>query len=629
MKNPTKAGLRNLAIAVFGSFLLACAFVQLTSLIPETGRWYSSSLHYRLQTEALLQGRLAVASTPVWAWHDWSLGNGMQQVWGLGVPFLRLPFEALAKSLFRPAFPDRFVLFFMVWLTGISLWRGLADKDPANLNPSASIWTQTLDWLNSATGVGTVLFFPALVTLLKTSFMVYEEAIAFNALWALMCLGILLSFTKKPRAWVLCSIALLSSFNALIRPTGAFAAIATFLVALWAASRSGISRLRITAAILLFLVFPLLLLSTNLARFGGLLEFGYSLNAPNMPMSEYVLRFDNPFHREPLISASRELIRELFGSPPFNGFNFFERDLRSGSPTLRFREHYFTTFGAPALVFLIVGWGLLGTRVFRKQFRWLTWADKEVRIWTLLAWSVIAFCECFMFYLRAPVIASRYMVDFLPAIAACPLALLLLLRSRISRFANTRLAVAASIGVSVIAVASLAYGISASRISPSHAWQPAWTLDEVKAELSWFKPQAAAIPDAYECHHATTLGMTMNLDGWNADSDCGVHVLSVLIFDSPKCVQIDFENPTRQETPDYSTDEIRVRIHLTLAKRVSAVRNGETGTFIFCDPHANQSLAAGPVPRLVTIGWVNVEHFGKIQLPPIRLLRVRSVAPPV
>jgi hypothetical protein len=315
MKNPTKAGLRNLAIAVFGSFLLACAFVQLTSLIPETGRWYSSSLHYRLQTEALLQGRLAVASTPVWAWHDWSLGNGMQQLWGLGVPFLRLPFEALAKSLFRPAFPDRFVLFFMVWLTGISVWRGIADEDPANLNPSSSIWMQTLDWLNSATGVGAVLFFPALVTLLKTSFMVYEEAIAFNALWALMCLGILLSFTKRPRFWVLCSIAFLAGFGALVRPTGAFYSIATFVVTIWTALRAAMPRLPIAAAIVLFFVFPSVLLTSNVMRFGAPLEFGHSLTCPNIPLCEYAQRFDYPFHHEPLFTASRELIGDLFASP--------------------------------------------------------------------------------------------------------------------------------------------------------------------------------------------------------------------------------------------------------------------------------------------------------------------------
>jgi hypothetical protein len=249
-----------------------------------------------------------------------------------------------------------------------------------------------------------------------------------------------------------------------------------------------------------------------------------------------------------------------------------------------------------------------------------------VRIWALLSWSVIAFSACFLFYLRTPAIASRYMVDFLPALAACPVALLLLLRSRISRFESTRLAVAVSIGVTAITIASLAYGISKGRISPSHACEPAWTLEEVTAELSWFKPPAMAIPDTYECHKANALGMTMNLDGWNTNSDCGVNVLSVFVFEAPKCIQIDFENPTH-EAVGYSTDEIQVRIHLTLANRVRTEQQKESRSSTFCDPHVSQSLAAGPVPRLVTIGWVNVEHFAKSPLPPIRLLRVRSVAP--
>jgi hypothetical protein len=522
--------------------------------------------------------------------------------------------------------PFRIVLFLTVWLAAFSLWIGLGDPGRADFTPRFSLRTQLQDWLNSATGVCTFLFFPALVTLVKTRFIVYEEAIAFNALWALMCLGILLSFTKKPRFWVLCSIALLSGFNALIRPTGAFAAIATFLVAVWTVSPSGFSQLRITATTLLFLVFPLLLLITNLARFGGFLEFGYRLSCSNHPMCEYEQRFDYPFHREPLISASRELIRDLFGSPPFNGFNFFGRDFGIGSPTLRFRELYFTTFGAPAFVFLIASRGVLGLQMFRAPRRLLSVAVRDGRIWALLSWSVIAFSGCFLFYLRTPAITSRYMVEFLPAIAACPVALLLLLRSGISRFAHTRLAWAVSIGISAITVAGLAYGVSTSKVSPSHAWEPASTLREVKAELTGFKPQAVAIPDTYECHKANALGMTMNLDGWDTDSDCGVKVASVFVFDAPKCIQIDFENPMH-EGVGYSTDDIQVRIHVTLAKRVRAEQQKESVSQTFCDPHLSQSLAAGPVPRLVTIGWVNVEHFAKSQLPPIRLLRVRSVAP--
>src|SRR5262249_54445111 len=159
-------------------------------------------------------------------------------------------------------------------------------------------------------------------------------------------------------------------------------------------------------------------MSTNLVRFGGFLEFGHSLTCPNIPMCEYAQRFDYPFRHEPLISASRELIRDLFGSPSFNGFNFFERDLRIGPATFRSREHYFTTFGAPALLFLIAGWGVLGLRMFRTRCRLLSVFVQDVRIWALLSWSVIVFSACFFFYMRTPVIASRYMVDFLPAIAA-------------------------------------------------------------------------------------------------------------------------------------------------------------------------------------------------------------------
>ena len=44
----------------------------------------------------------------------------MQQVWGLGVPCWRLPFEALAKLFGQPAFPDR-LAFAAAWALMIYL----------------------------------------------------------------------------------------------------------------------------------------------------------------------------------------------------------------------------------------------------------------------------------------------------------------------------------------------------------------------------------------------------------------------------------------------------------------------------------------------------------------------------
>src|SRR5947207_641950 len=82
-----------------------------TGLITGWGKWYSPSLPYRKQTEALLAGRFALSTNPADTEfdHAWAEG-GVQQVWGLGVPLWRLPFEIAARAFGQPAFPDRLAL---------------------------------------------------------------------------------------------------------------------------------------------------------------------------------------------------------------------------------------------------------------------------------------------------------------------------------------------------------------------------------------------------------------------------------------------------------------------------------------------------------------------------------------
>ena len=81
------------ALALF-STVVALGFCLVTGLIPGWGQWYSANFAYRRQTEAMLQGSFALDSDPRRLGYDmaWAEG-GVQQVWGLGVPGWRLPFE--------------------------------------------------------------------------------------------------------------------------------------------------------------------------------------------------------------------------------------------------------------------------------------------------------------------------------------------------------------------------------------------------------------------------------------------------------------------------------------------------------------------------------------------------------
>jgi hypothetical protein len=116
----------------WSQLLLACEAVALalavligSEIVSGFGQWYSSYLPLRLQTEALLHGHLALGTSASALQWDlaWSKG-GVHQVWGLGIPLWRLPFEAIAKVLGYAGFPDRLcfgfalaILYFIVLKT--------------------------------------------------------------------------------------------------------------------------------------------------------------------------------------------------------------------------------------------------------------------------------------------------------------------------------------------------------------------------------------------------------------------------------------------------------------------------------------------------------------------------------
>src|SRR5881398_3054383 len=91
------------------------------------GAWYSGDFSYRLQTQAFLRGALALQPVPHGLRYDWAWGHGAQQVWGLGMPLVRLPFEAAARRFGAFGFPDGicFLIFYagIIWLVAGALKR--------------------------------------------------------------------------------------------------------------------------------------------------------------------------------------------------------------------------------------------------------------------------------------------------------------------------------------------------------------------------------------------------------------------------------------------------------------------------------------------------------------------------
>ncbi len=394
------------------AWLYSVTFCVGTGVIPAWGRWYSPDLHYRSQTDAFFRGELSLAADPSMIDHDlvWS-GSGVHQVWGLGVPAWRWVFEVLARWVWQADFPDS--LCFMVAL-GIWGWWVLSTlsrmierivKKPC-LIASGGYLVLTL----------LTLFNPCLVSMCSTRFAVYEEACAYAYLYGVGLMLAVAEMELAPSHRKLAWIALLAGLGPLVRPTLVFQGLGAMGVGLWIgrssacttggwASRWGVPGMVYSGGVLLLLV-------TNRIRFGSALEFGHSLNFQVLFGSMYATRFDHPFGEETLWDALAELLGAMFRVLDLNGDDYYaEGVLGAQSRILRWREFYFTTFD--------IGWPLLWVVALALGCRFGRGIGEPDGLMRGVA--VVAISSCFAlcgFYLRTPVISSRYICDFAPAFTA-------------------------------------------------------------------------------------------------------------------------------------------------------------------------------------------------------------------
>lgn len=405
-----------------------CLLVS-TRLVVRWGEWYSGSVPYRMQTESLLRGKLAVSDNLADLLHDhtWSR-NGMHQVWGLGVPLWRLPFEIVGKGVGWEGFPDRLAFGLFACLVVFLLLRTLV---------SSLVVSEWRVVFLSAVVLLSFLFFPPFLSLLQVRGAVWEEAVSYGYLYALLLLALLLRWVERPGLGCFVALCLLAGFGALVRPTLFFYGISSVLVALltpiWGRVRDWRDGLlgRILFGLSLFCVGSVFLWVTNVFRFGDGFEFGHRLNLQGGSGSMYATRFDDPFQGETLTAAVKELLGSLFLARRLNGGDFYRENIFIGqSETARFREFYFTTYDWTYIPLLAAAvwcfWRLaLGKKVGGKG-RWRkqmglgrTLGDSANRLFLCMGtWSGISLALMFVFYLYVPVTSSRYMMDFAAGIAA-------------------------------------------------------------------------------------------------------------------------------------------------------------------------------------------------------------------
>src|SRR6266480_2873097 len=154
---------------LYFAVILAAGVLVGTGLVQEWGRWYSANPAYRRQTEALLKGSLALEADPrglVWDM-VWANG-GVQQVWGLGAPCWRLPFEFLARIFRQPAFPDRLTFGVAIALLAYAVSRVFLTR-PA-CNDSYQWFCDLRRYPEEVAALFVLLLFPPFLTICRFRF---------------------------------------------------------------------------------------------------------------------------------------------------------------------------------------------------------------------------------------------------------------------------------------------------------------------------------------------------------------------------------------------------------------------------------------------------------------------------
>ncbi len=395
------ARIRAFGVAVAISLGLLLAGSQITP-----SGWYSAAPAYRAQVESFLDGRLALSDAPEAVFHDFAwTGDGVHQVWGLGVAAWQTPFELLGRVVRVTPFPDRVPLLcwiaLMVYVLVRAWWRR-ADEP----------W-----WIGAGAIVITALF-PAVVTMVRGRFGIYEEAALYAYGAAMILLGGMLRMFVAPSRTRFVLLLAAAGLAAFIRPTAGVYALATAIVASawWLRERGRRGLIEVALGGALFLAGGAALYATNAARFGDGLEFGHTLNLQGLPGNIYATRFSYPMQRAGIGEAALELGASLFDRPELRARGgFFQKNLHHGvSKRVRWREYYFTTFSWAYLPVLLAGL-VLGVLAWRRRATPTT-GDPDTR-W-LAGWALLALVPLLVFYLRAPFVSSRYQIDIAPAFAA-------------------------------------------------------------------------------------------------------------------------------------------------------------------------------------------------------------------
>lgn len=443
-----------------------------TGFIPGWGRWYSRPAYadskwaptFRAQTDAFFHGRIALDSSPYGLRNDlvWDKG-GVQQVWGLGVPAFRFIFEAMARATGFASFPDRiaFLIAYAACAFFVArIFTGRTRKTYSGTNRSTGLAVL----LGALTSLLLVLA-PPFVTLLRTTFNVYEEVAAYSYLYSIFLFALFLRVGRRPSLGNVAFLAFWAGIGPIIRPTLVFyGAMVLGLMGMLVWRNPARWRL-LVSMIIIYGLCGIGLCFLNWWRFGSPVEFGHRLNICYKDHNVFQLKFGCPWEKEPIASAAIDEFGSLFFVEHLNGDDYYQPGCVFGqSPTYHWHQMYFSTFDWLYLVIWVTSVGF-----WFVSWRWIrtAWNEGPSERPFLLAvpWSVLS-CLClFALYLWSPAMSSRYTVDFLPAVMVGIVALLWNWQALPPRKLRPVVAVAA---ICVVTVAFLSFEISHAEFAPGH-----------------------------------------------------------------------------------------------------------------------------------------------------------------
>ncbi|WP_423430737.1 glycosyltransferase family 2 protein [Limisphaera sp. 4302-co] len=722
--------------------LYGLGLVWAVGLVSGWGRWYSASPYYRQQAAAFLRGDLALSRDPADLSHDlcWSEG-GVHQVWGLGVPLWRLPFELGARVAGFETFPDMLALAVALALTAWWVFTTLEELGRHLRSvPTSQVEGSTIPmragageperprtgtdgrhgvqgphapgvkghgaiWILMGTSAAVLLLFPPWLNLLTTRFLVWEEAVAYEYLAGIGMIAALIRVVVRPGAGRFALLGSLAGLGMLVRPTLVFHGAAALLAAmagLWLCRRTGGEGpdTGSTAAALtparsvcllgpgvgIYLLCGALLYMTNLLRFGGGFEFGHKLNLQVMMGSVYVTRFDHPFASVSPAEAAAELCGLLFCKKRFNGWFWYEPNLFAGqSDTPRWREVASTTYDFFYLALILAGWaaGLFaavgltrrdpasppgarspdpphtlsddrgqpgsaaegpavpeterpgpaalsshvpvraneagtgpGHRITFEEAP--PGANREVwrRVPIVLGvYSFFGTAALSLFYLRNCVIATRYMLDYMPAFAAAILAAWWGWIYLLQRWRKTQTALHLSAATILVWL-----GIDFMKSTHAYGDPQVLTWSECVTAMQRQKAEKVKLPLAgvYESpDEPAQTGLSHNGAGWNPD---GTVLPTVILFvHSPLFIELELA-PFEWARIEPDPSQLRAKIGLEFLKLEKVEPTAEGWRVRFAGPRQKryqeglQPLFLAMVPR---------EFVAETRDLPWRLLRVR------